>query len=127
MSKNFIESVKSGADHVVGDLFLGTIGQIGFHAAQLPVVGTGLRYVGENVADGYNEAKERAQIKKGAAALVSLTRQAGKDLNEVTIRNVAKEMGISEEQIEKMRQIAESQMRPARPGTQPFPAPAIAG
>lgn len=130
-ASGFGKSIAKTADHIVGDLFLGTVGQVGYHLAQVPVVGTGLRYVGENIADGYNAAEERARKRKMANALVEIAGKAGGVMpNAEMLAQMAPNFQVSQETLDEIRGMAEEALkRKSKPTTsgEGFPAPAVAG
>lgn len=126
--KKPLEGFAKTADHIVGDLVLGTIGRVAFHVAQIPVVGEGLKYVGENVKDGYEAASEAGLRKKLANAVVKIARETGKPVGSETIRSMAREYGVSDASLEDVRKIVEREMAPKKEKAQgAFPTPASAG
>lgn len=127
-SKKPLEGFAKTVDHIVGDLVLGTIGRVAYHTAQIPVVGDGLKYVGENIKDGYTAAGEAALRKKLASAVVKLARDTGKPASAETIRAMAKEYGVSEASLDDVKKIVEREMAPKETKAQgAFPTPASAG
>ena len=47
--RGFSSSLALTADHIVGDIVLGTVGQLGFHLGKVPGIGTAGAYVRDNV------------------------------------------------------------------------------
>jgi hypothetical protein len=123
--KNFFQSLAKGADTIVGTGVFGTIGQIARHGQDVPVIGHIGKYVCENVRDGYNVADERIRRKQLAKAIAEITKVGSVPPNPEMLRELCARYGVSESALDEIKKMAEERM--PQQGTQPFPAPAVAG
>lgn len=104
--KGVLATVADGADKVVGDIILGGIGQGAYHLARVPGVGAAMRYVGENVGDGWNKAADAHQ-KRVAVRLVQKIAAAKERPSAEKIREMCVEAGISAENLSKVEKACE--------------------
>jgi hypothetical protein len=122
--KKPLEGLARAADHIVGDIVLGTLGRVAFHIGQVPVVGNACHYVGENVRDGYRAAEASSLRKRLAAAIVDATTKAGKPLSSDTLRSMAIDFGVPESSLDEVKRLVEQTYQ--KKDAKAFPTPAAA-
>lgn len=116
------------ADWLVGDIVLGTLGRAGYHIVKMPMVGTALKYVGENIRDGYISAHEADLRKRLANAIVDLSTRTGKPVSSETIRQMAMEFEVAESAIDDVKKLVEiktGQKNGSSEKKTPFPVPQV--
>lgn len=120
--KTFSQSLGGAADHVVGDIILGSVGRAGFHLNKVPGVGHTGRYIGQNIRDGYNAA-ERSEHKRNAIKSIrALQEKAGVGFTSEQIRVMATKIGVHEEDLDDVQKAAlEAAKRLGKSATLPQP------
>lgn len=129
MSKNKkpLEGFAKLADKFIGDYVLGTVGAAAFHIGQIPGVKATGAYIGENIAEGYNEA-EQAKLRKALATeVVKISKSLGSELTPEQIRVKAEAFGIKGSDLDKFKDVlAKEFAQPAKKNEQKnFPTPGI--
>ena len=88
------------ADHIVGDLVLGSVGRMGRHLNDIPGVGHTGRYIGANIADGYRAEDLAIRTRKLVKEFVEKGREGKLAIPSDTLRGALLKEGVSEEHLD---------------------------
>lgn len=122
-TKKPLEGFAKLADKIVGDYVFGTIGYAAFHVGQIPGVKATGAYIGENIADGYNEAEQAKLRRAMASEVVKISKDLGSELTADQIRLKAEKYGIKGEDLDKVKALVANEFAPKQQKN--FPTPGI--
>lgn len=124
---NASNTIANVADRIVGDIILGGIGRVAYHAQKVPGLGHAMRYVGENVRDGYVAAQTADYVRKAVSAIREVQAQTGLTLTCDQMRMLAREAGVREEDLDRVLQAAEEAANGGVSNPAGFGTTAVAG
>ena len=128
-NKGMMAGVGNAADHVVGDLFLGGIGRLGFQLSKVePVRKTGA-YVRDNIKDGFEAGKQSDFERRMAKEIASKTRSSEIKMKPQDFRKILERQGVPADALDRILAKAEARFKGEVVDEQDeevAPAPAIA-
>jgi hypothetical protein len=111
MSENEKKGVMAGvggaADHVVGDLLLGSLGRAGYHLSKVKPIADAGRYVKENVQDGFAAAELADFSRNMVKEIVQKTRSGESGLSPADFRATLERQGVAPEVLDDILERAE--------------------